>query len=162
MIDLCQFTDVEDIVGEDEVETRQLRTLAEVATAFVERFRWCRSIRKRRFAFGVADIVGVFLFEIDPASEAIDNELWVVVGDLPSAYLVTDDAPDAHGALEGYIYEMRRWVSAARLGESVHELIPVNVPGTPEWAEELDQRLQFLEEHIVPLTQCAEPAGHSA
>lgn len=150
MTDLTQLVDIADISGEDDEETEQLRRLAVRATEFMERFRWCRRIRTRRFAFAVGEIVGVFLFEIDPVSEDIDRKLWVIVGDIPPAYLVMDDAPGAHAALEGYIWEMRRWVSAARCGESVDKLIPVNVPATPEWAGELDSRLDFLEKWILP------------
>jgi len=39
---------------------------------------------------------------------------------------------------------MRGWVDAAKNGEPVDDLIPVNVPPTPEWAEELDSRLNFI------------------
>ena len=75
--------------------------------------------------------------------------LWVVVGDLPPAYLVTDDVPDALCALRDYIGLMRRWVAAVKAGEPVVDLIPVNAPATLANAEALRIRLDSLEHNIL-------------
>ena len=47
----------------------------------------------------IGGVVAVFLFRIDGPPE-VDPLLWVVVGDLPTAYLVTDDAPSPAIALD--------------------------------------------------------------
>lgn len=71
------------------------------------------------------------------------------MGDLPSAYLTTDDCPNPATALDGYIGAMQEWVDAAQKGRSVAELIPVNVPATKEKASMLKTLLDFLDERIL-------------
>ena len=75
--------------------------------------------------------------------------LWVITGDLPPAYLVTDDAPDWQGALAAYAGEMRKWVAAVRDGSSTADLIPVNVTPTAEHAAMLERRLDFIERELI-------------
>ena len=98
----------------------------------------------------IEGILGVFKFYILPTEKDIDTELWVVVGDIPPAYLVTDRAPDAVAALMVYVEEMRLWVNASVKGDSVADLIPVNVASNPENAEQLRKRLDFIEQKIIP------------
>jgi hypothetical protein len=74
-----------------------------------------------------------------------------VVGDLPKAYLVTDDSPSPRLALETYVELMSEWVDAATKGQPVDELIPVNVAPTLENAKLLEGRLAFLSAKIIPL-----------
>jgi hypothetical protein len=45
---------------------------------------------------------------------------------------------------------MRKWVSLAKEGRTSADVIPVNVPATPEFAEVLGKRLDALEEKIIP------------
>lgn len=47
----------------------------------------------------------IFLARIIPTRRSIDEYVWIVVGDIPPAYLVTDDYPSPKQALEGYIWE---------------------------------------------------------
>ena len=88
--------------------------------------------------------MAVFLFHILPARDGVDDWLWVVTGDLPPAYLVMDESPDAASALRAYVREMRQWTDAARSGESVEGLIPVNADPSVENADRLAKRLDFL------------------
>lgn len=150
-VDFSKLVSPDKIAGEDAVETAQLKALHEKSVEFISGFSWCRSITHSYFAGGVADIVGVFLFEIIPAASTLDAFLWVVVGDIPPAYLVTDDAPDAASALEGYIAEMERWVSAINHNTSLEGVIPVNGAPTAANAEMLNRRLAFLKENILPI-----------
>jgi hypothetical protein len=46
--------------------------------------------------------------------------------------------------------EMLKWVDVAKDGKSSKDVIPVNVPATPENAANLEKRLKFLREIIVP------------
>jgi hypothetical protein len=75
--------------------------------------------------------------------------VWVIVGDVPPAYITVEDAPNPATALDAYIGAMQEWVDAARAGGSVADLIPVNVPPTVENAERLGRRLQFIDEEIL-------------
>jgi len=73
----------------------------------------------------------------------------VIVGDLPSAYLVTDDAPTSEEALQADIELMDEWVEAVKQGKSVDDLIPVNAPATAAIAAMLESRLRFLQERVL-------------
>ena len=142
--DLSFVVPVADMKGENDEETRGLATMFEDACAFLSSFRWCERIEDSFFGFGYAQIVAVFLFRIKPTHPDIDDWLWVVVGDIPPAYLVTQGNITPDLALDGYIFEMSRWVEAAKEGRSVTDLIPVNAPATPENAEALQCRLGAL------------------
>jgi hypothetical protein len=137
--------------GEDEDEFLRLHAMEKCARTFIESFTWCGSIRDFYFGDGIGDIFAVFLARIMPAYPDLDEYLWIVVGDLPSAYLVTDILKTPKDALQTYIAEMRKWVALARKGKSSKKVIPVNVPATPEWAELLSSMLDALEEKIIPV-----------
>jgi hypothetical protein len=120
------------------------------ARAFLSSFDWCESIAELYFGDGVGGVFAVFFAHIKPSRPDVDEYLWVLVGDLPSAYLVTDDCRTPHEALEGYIEEMRKWIQLAKKSRTSPDVIPVNVPATPEWAEALESRLDKLEQEIIP------------
>jgi len=75
--------------------------------------------------------------------------VWVVVGDLPPAYLAHEVDDSWQDALRGYVEEMSVWVEAARSGSSLDDVIPVNVPPTPEYADMLASRLDFIRTRFV-------------
>lgn len=139
----------EDIHEDDAQERKLLRERADEARAFVARFKWCRSIRKLWFAGGFSH-VAVFLCEIENTASPADDQLWLVVGDVPPAYLVVDDNPSVKAALLSYVYEMRRWVDAVKKRRSVRECIPVNVAPELDNAVQLESRLDFIEKEYVP------------
>ena len=137
--------------GQDDDETERLRKMEAAVREFLSHFDWCDTIRELYFGDGIGDVFAVFLAQIASARQSIDEHLWVVVGDLPPAYLVTDDCRNPKEALEGYIWEMRKWVALARQGQTSRNVIPVNVPATPEGAEALERRLDALEQKIIPV-----------
>ena len=141
---------VADMVGENEEETRYLREMAERAQHFLMSFSWCKSIRSFYFGDGIGGIIGIFFAHIEAARSDVDEWLWVIVGDVPPAYLVTDVCCTPKQAAEGYIREMRRWVGAAKERRTAEDIIPVNVPATPEWAEKLEKRLDCLQFDLLP------------
>jgi hypothetical protein len=94
-------------------------------------------------------VVGVFLFHIDPAP-GVDEWLWVVAGDLPTAYLVTDEAPDPASALEAYCNLMSDWAEAVRAGRDLADVFPVAAEATLEHAEMLANRVSFLRARVIP------------
>lgn len=150
-IDFSKLQPIAGLKGEDEAETEQFLTLYQEAKSFLSKFSWCLEIQNSYFGGGVADIVCVFLFEIVPAKPEVDSYLWVVVGDIPPAYLVTDNTSDASHALKGYIEEMERWVNAVEKGMALNDIIPVNAEPTLENAKRLGARLEFLQREIVPI-----------
>jgi hypothetical protein len=131
-------------------EAADLAVLANRARDYLEGFSWCDRVSGLYVGGAVPPMFGIFLADIVPAKAGVDRWLWVVVGDLPPAYLVTDDAPDAAAALEAYDDEMSAWVNAVRSGSPTDDLIPVNVPGTPEYADMLEARLELLRNEVLP------------
>jgi hypothetical protein len=150
MIDLTTVTPADQLCGETPSATEELKTMLNDARAFLQSFDWCCQIKQSFFGFGIPGVAAVFLFEIRPVKEEIDNWLWVIVGDVPSAYLVTDEARNPAQALQVYISEMRLWVTAVKEDRSTSDLIPVNAPPTIEYAEMLHSRLAFLETGVLP------------
>jgi hypothetical protein len=147
---------IDQMFGGDEEDTRLLRMMASEAQEYIQSFSWCKSIREAYFGDGFGGIAAVFFFRIEPSKADVDEWLWVVVGDVPSAYLVIDDCNTPSEALEGYIGEMSKWVELAKQGRSSKKVIPVNVPATRENAEALGGRLKFMREIIVPAFQSGE------
>jgi hypothetical protein len=127
----------------------EVAALAEEATRFLLSHPWCHSIRSSHLAWAVPGVLGVFLFRIVPSRPNVDERLWVVVGDLPAAYLVCDDAPTWHEALQTYCSEMTRWVEAVRAGTSLEDVIPVRTEPTLEHAAMLASRLEFVRTKIL-------------
>jgi len=137
------------MIAASEIKNPEVAEFAQRASSFLLSHTWCRSIVSVHLAWAVAGVLAVFQVKLVPTRKGVDDTLWVVVGDVPPAYLVCDEAPTWREALEGYVDEMRRWVSAARKGESLSDVIPVNVDPTLAWANELDSRLSFINEHIL-------------
>jgi hypothetical protein len=128
---------VELMAGEDDTDTSLLQLMLEDARKYVLAFPWCESIVRSYFAGGVGEIFAVFLFNIFPARSDVGQWMWVVVGDIPSAYLPLEDCKSRREVFETYIDGMERWIELARerRGGTVEDGVPpVNVPATPEWA----------------------------
>lgn len=143
------LSSVENLRGDSDEDTDLLRSMADDARLFLKQFDWCKKISEFYFGIGIGGIVAIFLARIAPAKKGIDEWLWVVVGDLPPAYLVTDAAPTPLAALRVYTEEMHKWVTAIRFGEPVDNIIPVNVPPTPQNADALCSRLQYIERKLI-------------
>ena len=140
---------VAEMISVAAIQEAELDDLAQQARNYLTSYRWCRNIRDAHLAFGVGGVIGVFLFAIEPAEAGVDDTLWVVVGDLPPAYLVCDKTPDWRGALHNYIYEMRRWIAAVRSGASLDDVIPVAAAATTEHADMLESRLDFIQQQLI-------------
>jgi hypothetical protein len=143
----------ESIAGDDEQDGILLRTMSEDAKEYISSFSWCDTIRNSYFGGGVGGIFAVFLFHIRPSRPGIDPWIWVVVGDIPSAYLPVADCQSPADVFRTYIHGMSKWVELARLGQTGttdQGVPPVNVPSTPEWAERLNQKLHGLTLAVKP------------
>jgi hypothetical protein len=102
-IDLSRFPLAENLRGETPSETQELQNSFAEAKNYIQSFKWCEGIRESYFGGGVGGIVGLFLFNILPSEPEVDEWVWVVVGDLPPAYLLGRDSPTASEALEDHI-----------------------------------------------------------
>lgn len=151
MTDVTRFgvVPLSEMPTDDVPEKRTLPELAAEARAFLQGHRWCPPIVEQYYSVGVAGVLGVFLFELAP-SEKVDPILWVIVGDLPSVYLVIDEAPDGLAALECYCTLMEAWARAVLAGEPLDEYFPVRAAPTEEHARMLLSRVGLIRDEIIP------------
>lgn len=122
-------------------------------TVFAERFlagqRWVSRVHGVTPVFAIAGVLGVFRCALIPSQPDADVMVWVVVGDLPPAYLVHEPGDSWQDALAAYVDEMERWVEAVREGRPLEGVIPVNVAPTREHADRLASRLAFIRTRLV-------------
>jgi len=147
--DFSKLVPLGEISGFDKKETQQLRKMATDAKAFLLSFKWCKSVQECWFGWGIGKVCAVLLFRIKPAAKNVDDWLWVIVGDLPPAYLVLDGIPNPREALETYIELMQEWVDVVRRGGPVEDCIPVNAPATRDNAKALANRLDFMRRNFL-------------
>lgn len=136
-----------DLLSEDVGYGHEARKLEQEARRYLLSFNWCSGIVDAYLGDEAAPHFGIFLFLIHPASPNVDRWLWVVVGDLPPAYLVCDDASTPRKAVQAYISEMSRWVAAVKCGDPIENFIPVNAEPTASNADLLANRLGLLKRH---------------
>ena len=149
-VDLTELTPEDQIRDDDEVETIALRKLLDEAVGYVSKFRWCPPIHSKYMGFGIGGVIGVFLIKFtDPIQNSHDTELWVITGDLPSAYLVTEKAPDTDTALRIYCALMRDWIKAVESASSLDKVYPVLAAPTQENATLLRKRIDFIETEFI-------------
>ena len=120
--------------GQDPEDRKLCRDLFDEATAYLTSFDWCTSVTESYVADCVGGIFALVLFHIEPAKSDVDEWIWVVVGDVPPAYIAPAPA-DPSDALGDYIEQMSKWVQAVNEGRSTDGLIPVNTPPTAHFAE---------------------------
>jgi len=148
-LDFSKVVPVAEMKGEDPEETLLLEEMFNWARAYLESFDWCAGIVEAWFGLGVGRVVAVFLFKIIPRPAEVDEWIWVIVGNLPPAYIVIDDAPNPACALNAYMIEMKSWIAAIKSGSSVADLIPVNAPPTIDNTNDLEGRLGFIKREIL-------------
>ena len=147
---------VEQMLGEDAEETKLFHMAYLAAKEYLLAFPWCESIRGTYFGDGIGGIVEVFFFHIQPARAGVDEWLWVIVGDIPLAYLVVDNCKVPSEALEAYIQQMTKWVELAKQGLVSRHVMPVSAKATPEEAAILEKKLDLLRQFALPRFQDAE------
>jgi len=146
-MDFSQLISTEEL--ERDAESGPLRDMATEAAEYLSSFAWCKSILHSWLGWGVEGVCGVFLVELEPGAPEVDRWLWVIVGDLPPAYLVIDDSPTPLDALRNYVDLIDEWVTNVRDGKSLDECIPVDAPPTAGNAEALRVRIDFLRSNIL-------------
>ncbi|HLI76806.1 MAG TPA: hypothetical protein VKV02_07665 [Acidobacteriaceae bacterium] len=142
------------ISGDDDTDTALLRKMAADADVFIRSFPWCASVQDSFFSDGIGGIFAVFFFHIRPSRPDVDPWIWIMVGDVPPAYLPLTDCDSPAAAFRTYMRGMSKWVELARRGRKgtpADGVPPVNLPPTPEWADRVNQKLYGLTLTIQPL-----------
>ena len=146
---LIQFETVRTLDACRSMETSSLIEHLSEARSYLHSFPWL-SGEVRTFVGAHFDgILTIFLFEISPKFLGVDDFLWVIVGDIPIAYITVEDCPNPATALDGYIGAMQEWVSAALNGEPTENLIPVDATPNARNGLDLKSRLEFLDSRIL-------------
>jgi hypothetical protein len=127
------------------------------ADEFLDAFEWAKRTGRIWVGKCIPGVLGLFLLELDSPGPHVDKYVWIVVSDLPPAYLSSVYAKSPRSALDGYIGEMEAWIQAVKKGQPTNDLIPVNAPPTLQNAEALASRLAFLEREILPELAGREP-----
>lgn len=139
------------MVGEDDGETVRLQAMLHEAKDYLSSFEWCTSIVEEYLGFGVGGIIALFLFRLAPPIAADDEWLWVVVGDVPSAYFVVDRAPNPAAALGVYCDLMESWANTVLDPGRGNETYPVHAAANAENARRLLGRTRFIREKLIPM-----------
>ena len=139
-------------IGQSDIEFKdEVIELLNEARVYLSSFSWCKEIKSGLLARSFGYILCVFLFEIEPVEgSGADDKLWVIVGDIPPAFLDTIEYETPHDALDFYCFLLGEWVDHVRKGESVDDCYPVNVEPTLEHAEMLDIRIQLIRSEFLP------------
>jgi len=139
----------EEAWSDDPDERAYLQTQKRRCVEYISSHAWCSAVLSARLGLGVGGVVAVFLVEIDGAP-SVDDWLWVITGDFPSAYVVIDETFDAVDALATYCDIMQSWAEAVMTDDASAETFPVDAPRTKDNASDLLHRIKTLREVIIP------------
>jgi hypothetical protein len=156
-IDISSFQFDVPVDEDAAVERPLLDALVEEARAFVESRTWAPPISELLLAFGIGGVIGLFLvrFEhgITSGEGQGDDEIWVVVGDMPSIYFETEDVETRADALSVYCNIAEDWADHVLAGDSLAECYPIPVEPTREHAMMLKSRLATIRRDFIPLVE---------
>jgi hypothetical protein len=144
------FQHYPDFTAQTPQEVDGLLELARTAQSYVRSFAWCPPLLATYLAFGVSGVIGLFQVHFEQTIQKTDDRLWVIVGDLPSAYLVVNESDLPRDALENYCLLMDEWVDAVRDKSNFETVFPISSARTLENAGLLMSRIGFIRSQIVP------------
>ena len=127
---------------------RETINLKDEALNYLCSHEWCEEIEKGWLAESWGYILGVFLFKIKSNIPEVDDYVWVIVGDIPPAYIDIESASNSKEVIMCYIDIMSDWVNHVKEGKPVDECYPVEVPETKEYALMLESRLSLISEEL--------------
>jgi len=124
--------------------------LANSAIRYLESYDWCKEILGGKLIVANGYILCIFLFEIEPSADSgADNFVWIIVGDIPSAY-IDITAVSAFEALECYCELMDEWVANIEDNLPVDDCFPVDAEPSLKHAGMLKTRLSMLRANFLP------------
>jgi len=137
--------------GEDDLDDKLLHEMADKAVSYISAFGWCEAVHEKYFGDGFGGIVALFLFRLSIRKVREPEWVWVIVGDIPSAYLEAEGFPTAHAALKKYLEGVEDWIDTpADLRDTRDDLPPLYVPQGPEYIEMMRTRISTLRESFLP------------
>lgn len=144
------MTPIDGIADADVEYVDEVVQLAARAKAYLESMPWCKRILDGWLDYSCGHIIGIFYFHILPGRPRTPRFVWVIVGDLPPAYMDGEFHRSGPDALDAYVSEMQEWVNRVRSGRELDDdVIDVNVPPEKEWADLLQTRLVMIREMFL-------------
>ena len=131
-------------------DDEDMAILLSEAVDYIQSFTWCDQVKNLWLAFNFDYLVVVVLAEIDSSNQEVDSEIWLVVGDIPTAYIDVESAPTKEDVLPCYVDVMQDWVDSVIKEENLDDCYPVEVPSTIENAQMLSVRLNLIRSEIIP------------
>lgn len=123
--------------------------LSKEAEQYLSSLNWCKKIIEGCVVKEWGYILAIFYFKIEPSINSnADNFVWVIVGDLPPAYIDIQSAKNEYEALNSYVFLMEDWINHAKKGLSVDECFPINVEPTEEYAAMLASRVEIIKDFL--------------
>ena len=138
------------VTGDSEEDTVLLRGMYTQCVEYIQSFQWAPPIKSVCLAYGAGGVLAVFLVTFLRPIGDEDSQLWVVVGDLPAAYMVVDEAKTVDEALLIYCEMMSCWAEAVLGNRPLDNVFPVAAAPTKLNAELLISRITFIRRQIVP------------
>ena len=143
--------------ADDKTQLLDAADMAVSALHYLESFKWFPGASAITWGTGVPGCFAVFHVRLVRAVKQ-DTELWVVVGDVPSSYLVINDGDDAIDALRIYCDLMEDWCEAVSEGRNLDEVFPVNAEPSPDNVALLRGRMAFIRSAETDLVASGLPA----
>jgi hypothetical protein len=140
--------------GDDELDDKLLHEMADKAIRYIRECPWCIDIHEQFFGDGYGGIVALFLLRVTIRGLKNPEWIWVIVGDMPSAYLEAEGFKSPQAALRRYIDGIEDWIATPENERgSRKDLPPIDVPPADEFIEMLRVRMETLRAQILPHLQ---------
>jgi hypothetical protein len=153
LVDTAKWPVGQSIDYASEEEVAAIRALTTEAQSFVNNRQWRPPIAELILAFGVGPLLGLYLLRFAPGGRPEDRERWLVVGDLPTMHFETDDTPTPALALRLYCAIAQDWADNVLEGRDLSDSYPIEVDATPEHAEMLLKRIEYIRTQLIPLAR---------
>lgn len=140
---------------DSEEERKEFEPIERRARDFLTSHTWCPPIQATFVGAYFPPIVSVFAYKVEKShpigtdSTDVLEWIWVVVGDLPSAYLVNEEITDGLVALAGYTAVAADWVKAVEAGGSADGPVCFDAPAEKKYAELMRPRIEFLKQTFL-------------
>ncbi len=133
-------------------EVAELADLEAQARDFMGQYRWTPPIEDMVLAFGIGQILALFLVRFAPGGKPEDAERWVVAAaNGPNMHFETDDTPTPALALKLYCAIGQDWADTVIAGGSLDDSYPIPVAPTREHAEILLWNVEFIRKKLIPI-----------
>ncbi len=109
-VDTSDMTPISALGSADFEYIDEVIELSTRATTYLGAMPWCEEIINGWLCEAWGHIIGVFYFHFRPSRPGIPHFVWIIVGDLPPAYLAVETGSSAVQIVEGYVCEMQEWV----------------------------------------------------